>query len=240
MTHYVAPAFPKTSFHCPFCHVYAHQRWNSIHLTETWDQFRNVNLDQVTEYGMETYDRHEEDGPIMNYLTSARLRASQCSHCHRYAVWDLDQLEFPSVSMAPPPNEDMPDSVRTEYEEAAVIAAKSPRGAGALLRLALHKLLMHLGIEEENFNKAIGEMVRHSVSAEVQMSMDIVRLIANECVHSPTLNTADKAEDVQFLFGLVNFVVEDRISRPAKIATVFGSFPATTLAQIQKRDEVEF
>ena len=47
---------------------------------------------------------------------------------------------IPANSTAPMPNVDMPKCVKELYEEARGIVNKSPRGAAALLRLALDKL----------------------------------------------------------------------------------------------------
>jgi hypothetical protein len=38
------------------------------------------------------------------------------------------------------------------------------------------------------------------------------------------------------LFGLLNFIVEQQITRPKELANIYSGLPAGALAQIQKRD----
>ncbi|WP_201721792.1 hypothetical protein [Polynucleobacter asymbioticus] len=49
-------------------------------------------------------------------------------------------MVYPNRGNVPVANEDMPNDVKSGYEEAASIAALSPKAASALLRLAIQKL----------------------------------------------------------------------------------------------------
>ncbi|WP_084649789.1 DUF4145 domain-containing protein [Planktotalea frisia] len=58
----------------------------------------------------------------------------------------------------------MPDGVKLDYEEAALIAQQSPRGAAALLRLALENLCNHLGDPSKKINTNIKDMVANGLN----------------------------------------------------------------------------
>lgn len=75
----------------------------------------------------------------------------------RVSVWVYDKLVFPESRLGPPANPDMPDNVGVDYEEASKILNLSPRGAAALLRLAIQKLCVHLGETGENINNDIAK-----------------------------------------------------------------------------------
>jgi hypothetical protein len=55
----------------------------------------------------------------------------------------------PDTGTAPQPNTDLPESMKRIYTEAASISNKSPRGAAALLRLAVQVLCKELGEKEK-------------------------------------------------------------------------------------------
>ncbi len=48
------------------------------------------------------------------------------------------------------------EDIRRDYDEAAKVLALSPRGAAALLRLAIRKLCKELGEPGKNINEDIG------------------------------------------------------------------------------------
>jgi len=62
------------------------------------------------------------------------LRIGTCDHCGNSTVWVVDTMVYPDLSLAPSPNEDMPENVKNLYLEASSISSKSPRGSAALLR----------------------------------------------------------------------------------------------------------
>ena len=129
----------------------------------------------------------------------------------------------------------MPQAVKDDYEEAASIATISPRGAAALLRLAVQKLCTDLGEKGDNINEDIAALVKKGLSPTIQQSLDYVRVVGNNAVHPGQID-ADDAAVVGNLFGLLNLIVETMISTPNKIKAMYSGLPATTLQSIQKRD----
>ncbi|MCA9201125.1 MAG: DUF4145 domain-containing protein [Planctomycetales bacterium] len=143
---------------------------------------------------------------------------------------------FPSALPAELPNVDLPDDIRDDYEEAREIANKSPRGAAALLRLAIQKLCKHLGQPGKNINDDIKALVAAGLPPKVQEALDIVRVVGNECVHPGTIDLRDDRDTAMQLFRLVNFIALKMITEPKEIASLYGSLPTDKLAAIKKRD----
>eukprot|EP01031_Cornospumella_fuschlensis_P049643 gene49643-60771_t len=82
-----------------------------------------------------------------------------------------------------PPNPDLPENVLSIYNEAANIVNSSPRGALALLRLAIQELCINLGESGKDLNKDIGNLVSKGLLPDVQKALDVVRVIGNNAVH---------------------------------------------------------
>ena len=74
-------------------------------------------------------------------VTAARgLYASRCDRCRALTIWFDNRLIWPRTGTAPAADGGLPEHVRDIYKEAVVIAGDSPRGAAALLRLAVETL----------------------------------------------------------------------------------------------------
>jgi hypothetical protein len=163
------------------------------------------------------------------------LKVSFCEHCEKQAIWWNSHLVFPDQSAAPPPVDEMPENIRKDFQEAAAIVSRSPRGAAALLRLAVQKLCVHLGERGENLNSDISALVKKGLPPKLQRSLDIVRVIGNNAVHPGQIATDDETVALQ-LFPLVNLIVESMISIPERIAAVYEELPDTARAAIEERD----
>jgi hypothetical protein len=209
---FIAPTFSEKSFTCPHCGVLARQyKWG-----------------------------HTLEKPAQGYyqesqISSAALKVSLCENCAANCLWIGDLYIHPDRGNAPRPNPDMPAEVRIDYEEAARIYNKSPRGAAALLRLAIQKLMVKLGQSGKNINEDIAALVAQGLPAQIQKALDVVRVTGNNAVHPGQLDANDMTIAEQ-LCPLVNVIVEYQISLPSRIQDLYDALPGSTKAAIQKRD----
>src|SRR4030095_1883409 len=123
-----------------------------------------------------------------------------------------------------------------DYFEASSISTKSPRGAAALLRLAIQKLCIHLGQTGKNINDDIANLVKAGLPAQIQKALDIVRVIGNNAVHPGVIDLNDKPDTVHTLFTLINQIVQDRITQPKEIDSLYNTLPEEARKAIEKRD----
>ena len=72
----------------------------------------------------------------------------------------------------------------------------------------------------------------------IQQSLDYCRVVGNNAVHPGEIDLNDSPEIAQQLFGMINFIVDDRISRPKEIAALYMKLPEKARAAIEKRDGV--
>lgn len=203
---YKEPSFGQSAFDCPFCSAYANQSWPKIYYTSG---------------GFKLIDN---------------LALSFCSNCDLYSIWYKGILVHPESSQVNSPNLDLDQDIQDDYNEAANIFQKSPRGSAALLRLAIQKLCKQLGEKGEDLNTDIGNLVKKGLSVKVQQSLDSVRVIGNEAVHPGELNLKDDKGIALALFKLLNFIAERMISEPKEIEAIYRKLPENKKKQIEKRD----
>lgn len=206
---YIPPEVDAKAFTCPHCTVYSQQVPYRV-------LKRSVNNPSAYE---------------------DRVSLSVCEHCQEQTLWYDSQLIYPDSSTAPMPHPDMPESVKSEYMEARSIFSRSPKGSAALLRLGVQKLCAHLGESGQNINGDIASLVQKGLAPTVQRALDVVRVIGNEAVHPGQIDLNDTPEIAGSLFKLLNYIVEDRITRPKEIDELYGSLPKDKLKWIEDRDK---
>lgn len=156
------------------------------------------------------------------------------SPIHTNLIYPLVDLSIPESHL------DMPESVRADYSEAFRIFTISPRGAAALLRLAIQKLCKELGEPGKHIDTDIASMVKKGLPQHIQQALDIVRVIGNFAVHPGKLDVADNPESARQLFGLINEIIEDRIGKTKmidRIKAAYDALPKSNLDAIEKRDK---
>lgn len=143
---------------------------------------------------------------------------------------------YPNYSGIEPPNQDLDKGIQDDYMEAAGILQKSPRGAAALLRLAIQKLCTQLGETGKDINEDIKNLVVKGLPVKVQQSLDAVRVIGNEAVHPGQLDLKDDSKTAASLFKLLNFIAEKMITEPKEIDAIYAKIPDSKKEGIEKRD----
>jgi hypothetical protein len=203
---YYPPVFLEKKFNCMLCGVFALQRWFDLKIN-TVDEWLKTDF-----YG------------------------SICTHCGKWCFWYDKKMIVPSEAPVEPPHPDLPEDCIPEYDEARGIFARSPRAAAALLRLGIQKLMPHLGEEGKNINSDIKSLVARGLPVMVQQALDYCRVVGNNAVHPGEIELNDTPEIAQRLFEMINFIVEDRITRPKEIAELYGKLPEESRKAIEKRD----
>ncbi|WP_433862837.1 DUF4145 domain-containing protein [Sphingobacterium thalpophilum] len=165
-------SFNVSAANCPICGAYANFDWGMLQLSRR----NRVNMDTT-------------------------FYAGYCAHCYNLAIWkrlydEEQRLEdfkmiYPYSGAIPLPNDDLPVDIKNDYLEASVIVDLSPRGAVALLRLAVQKLCKHLGEKGEHINADIKSLVSKGLNPMIQKALDAVRVTGNSAVHPGTIDLND-------------------------------------------------
>lgn len=204
---YAAPKLDLNGFNCPHCGAYSHQTWHQ---------------------GAYVSDRGTSVEP--------RYKLSYCVRCKEFGIWVGAALVWPTASSGELAHEDMPPDVKEDFEEARGIVGKSPRGAAALLRLCIQKLMPHLHEDGANLDQAIASLVRKGLPQKIQQSLDSVRVVGNNSVHPGKMDMRDNVEIAHALFGLVNVVVDAMISQLKRAEEIYGKLPPSAREHIEERD----
>ena len=257
------PSVNKTAFDCPHCGAYTTQYWFRIHAKQFSDETplpyfpnaeykfaiqQNVELPEPGKEFLLDWIEKMDSGLVFleerrnsTYveLSVNNLHISKCYHCKKITIWVHDNIVFPPEKQGVQPNQDLPEDIICDFEEARSIVGLSPRGAAALLRLCVQKLCIHLGEKGKNIDDDIANLVSKGLNPLVQKSLDIVRVIGNEAVHPGVIDLNDDRETANRLFVLINSIADQMISHPKNIEELYGKLPEKKRKAIEKRDKKE-
>ncbi len=206
-TPYTPPQLNISSFNCPHCKAFSSISWDDAYVG-----YRGV------------------EG-IRN------LKTAHCTHCGNYSLWVRSTMVYPSEIDVQSPNADLSEEIQADYLEAANILNQSSRGAAALLRLAIEKLVNGIDAKGKDLNTKIGDLVTKGLNPKIQKALDVVRVIGNEAVHPGQIDLKDSPEIAQVLFKLVNVIADDMITKPKEIDSLYEELvPESHKNGIEKRD----
>lgn len=257
----VSASIEKTTFNCPHCGVFTHHYWHSTHsrrlqTNQTPILYRSIDdLPRFEAVILSEKSGNPEIDRLRNGLLSKRpflkltrtttefvvgnLFLSKCYSCDELSVWAFDRMVWPSVGPVPPPNPDLPQEIRDDYNESSSILTLSPRGSAALLRLCVQKLCIELGGKGKSIDSDIAALVKRGLDVRVKAALDIVRVIGNNAVHPGIMDIKDDIGTATTLFGLVNLIADIMISQPKNLSTIYDTLPEGARAAIARRDGEE-
>jgi hypothetical protein len=213
------PTFGAESFSCPHCNDVAHQDWFSLFLKPENASGVDVLIPEtitarILQGGSEWSDIKELDQFVerlkkheITYLYQkhsqsvkakmANLHVSGCHGCNGFALWVGDRLVFPC-------NVDKtPDLAEEDFAEAAAILKQSPRGATALMRVCIQKLVPLLKQDGRYLKDYISSLVRKGLEVEIEQATEVLQVLRNEPGQPASLETqGDKAMALRFIDSL--------------------------------------
>jgi hypothetical protein len=162
-----------------------------------------------------------------------------CVHCNKTSLWknDTETILDPMATIYMPSHEEMPDQIKVIYDEALSVVDLSPKASAALLRLAIQNLMPLIGANIGKLDKDIAKLVAEGLPQEIQQALDFCRVIGNNAVHPNELNLDDTPEMAHAMFEMLNFIVEEKISKPKRVKELFSRLPTGALEAIEKRDK---
>ena len=217
------PGFKKQAFTCPNCSAFSKHDWEFNYVKESNGKF----------YG---------EGFNLNITPDVKkLYICKCENCGYLSFWYDSKLSWPLNTGVEAPIEDMPVDIKELYLEASSIIELSPKGACAILRLALQKLCNRLANQDESkkIDGAIKKLVANGLPESLQKAMDTVRIVGDEAVHPGEINIDDNKDVAIAMFRLMNIIVEKVVVEPKEIDELYKLMPEEKIKGIENRDKVE-
>ena len=242
------PKLYQKAFICPHCGTFAKQDW-SVPLTNERDynqkeikllaqrklstnswNYRNRN--DVNSFYAAYRAFFPREGRVVETRTIVDmfyLICATCQSCEQSSLWfEFDHpgdggghMIYPDAKQEPLPPE-ASQKVRMLYEEADMIASRSPRAAAALLRSTIELLCKELlgeellGEDHEHINLA--DLIKktakkHKFDKRCVKAMHAIRRSGNRELHPALIDYGDSS-DPDVLFALVRYIVWQAISQP--------------------------
>jgi hypothetical protein len=228
-SHDVEPQLGAESFSCPHCNAVAHQDWYSLFLkpenaaevgvltpeavtvsTLRQGEAQRDNIKEIEQFierlkkTQLTYEYQKHPHPLK--VKMANLHISNCHNCNGFSLWVSGLLVYPTKL------DKTPELVDEDVEEAAVVLNKSPRGATALMRLCIQKLVPLLEENGKELNQRVSSLVRKGLEMEIQQAMDVLEVLRSDSAQlNPLESQADRETALRFLDSLKE-VLERRMS----------------------------
>jgi len=241
------PKYMENNFRCPHCNVLAQQNWfNSYQLNNIiFSIYDHIFLDyrtRIRDYAQEHIKQFLQTAKSsfpreINSFIPSNLAIAVCQSCNKYSIWVDKEMVYPRAIPIEAPNDDLNEEIKSLYIEASKIFIDSPKGAAALLRLALQKFLKQIGKEGKNINNDIKELVEAGLNPKIQKALDLVRVVGNNAVHPGQINLDDNKEIALVLFKVLNMIAEEFITKPKEIDTLYEEIiPDEIKDHIKRRD----
>lgn len=253
-----SPSPRKSAFNCPHCHALAQQFWYSsiaVPMEEklpkvmTWSKVLGAisesPRDNMTDEEMKFFIAISEGAPELGSQTFGdgqvitNIWIGECCNCSKISIWQHENMIYPKAFNSPPPNDDLPEDIKADYREAALVLEHSPRSAAALVRLAIEKLCCELGQTTGDLNSKIAALARNGLDERARMILDSVRVIGNEAVHPGSIDLRDDRETATRLLEALNFLADKLISQPREAEALYNRIPEEKRRAIEKRDSTK-
>lgn len=177
--------------------------------------------------------------PVECDIETGNFRLSNCHACKNNSLWIGNSIVYPHKNFEGPiPNEDLPEEIKRDFNEARSILNQSPRGATALLRLCLQKLCIHFKLPGEHLASDIEKLVLKGVSRSLVEAMHVLRVIGNAAVHPGKIPEVEERETAIALCHLLNLIATRLLSEKRLVAQINNLLPEDKRRSISELDSL--
>lgn len=241
------PKYLLENFSCPHCGVYAQHNWFQQYM---YSEIVH-NIIQNTYYGHRPNIADFAQKYLENFIilsgqslrknlpayVHSDLAVSTCMNCKNPSIWIKQNMVYPDLCIVDSPNKDLNQEIQDLYNEASKIFLKSPKGSTAILRLALQKFMIQVGMPRENINNDIRQLVANGLNVKIQQALDSLRVVGNNAVHPGQIDLDDNADIAFKLFKLLNFICDELITKPKDLSAFYNEVvPESTRDHISRVD----
>lgn len=214
--------YGEDRFICPICGTGTSHHWYMIYVDTNDIEITSIfHRELITKF---------EDGDDA---------ISVCGYCRNYCLWKDGQMVYPASNLLiQDPNEDLPENIRTIYDEARNIFQYSSRSSAALLRMALESILTEMGYETGRLVDKIDALIKsEGASQELVMAAEIIRHYGNSSAHIGFIDLNEDKEAAEELFMVLNLIAEHQYTRPKRLKALMDKLPDAKRAQVEKKLE---
>jgi hypothetical protein len=230
----IKPKLGAESFSCPHCNAVTHHDWFSLFLkpenaTEVVVLTLEAAMLAKSKEGDELIERLKDNVLTYEYqehpqtlkVKLVNLHVSRCYSCKGFAIWERDRLVFPIRGKEPPDiiegdfkeviegdfTEIEEDKTADDIQEATAILNRSPRGATALIRICIRKMMPLLEQSGKNLHDNISSLVGKGLEFEIQQSMDL-RQVLRQNPLKPTHFDEEGSETATRMFASLKEILK--------------------------------
>src|ERR1700738_3084816 len=197
------------------------------------DQFLQHLKDNVLAYEYQEHPRNLK-------VKLLNLHVSRCYNCKGFTVWVRDRLVFPvTVEEAPhviegefqgavvdlqAPAEDVQhgnehvqanaeevDEASEDFEEAAAILNKFPRGAAALTRICIQKMMPLVKENGKDLEENSSSLGRKGLEVEIQQAMDVLQVVRKNPSQTTEVDLKEENEEAKIFLTSLRQILKRRM-----------------------------
>jgi hypothetical protein len=103
------------------------------------------------------------------------------------------------------------EEVSEDFEEAAAILNKFPRGAAALTRICIQKMMPLVKENAKNLDENISSLVRKGLEVEIQQAMEVLQVVRKSPLQTTEFDLKEENETVKKFFNSLERILERRM-----------------------------
>lgn len=195
------PDLHKRSFRCPHCRAFSGHSWNKLFAGPVGSEGVPYSAEMVATLAalphlppnLRTYAKSMLDNNLPFLFTPGSITHAQelvnsalstCAACGKSSFWIAGSIIFPEIAPRSRAPAEVPREIASDFNEAAIVLAHSPKASAALSRRCLQALLRDKGFAQKDLANAIQALLdSKTLPSSLAENVDHIRNVGNFAAH---------------------------------------------------------